>query len=133
VGGAAKQYTSDPAVFGWRLFDVIEFGARGWVEALGWPAERISAWREAGGQPYADEEALAAFGLQLTPRLFTAPRLPETIEGMHALLTERLPRTLVALDGREGRAEGIVFRSPDRKAIAKARFQDYERTLKRRR
>ena len=31
-----------------------------------------------------------------------------------------------------GAAEGIVLRTPDRSVIAKARFQDYERTLKRR-
>jgi hypothetical protein len=133
VGGAAKHYTADPSVFGWRLFDVAEFGGH-WTAP---PAAQISTWREAGGQPFASEESLADLaeraGVALTPRLFTAEALPESIEGMHALLTERLPRTLVSLDGRDGRAEGIVFRSPDRKVIAKARFQDYERTLKRRR
>ncbi|GAA4246621.1 hypothetical protein GCM10022255_018720 [Dactylosporangium darangshiense] len=135
VGGAAKQYTSDPSVFGWRLFDVVELDD--WAAALTWPAAQISAWRESGGQPFASEEALAALagraGLALTPRLFTAEALPESVAGMHALLVERLPRTLVSLDGRDGRAEGIVFRTADRKVIAKARFQDYERTLKRRR
>jgi hypothetical protein len=135
IGGAAKQYTSDPARFGWRLFDVVLLAD--WAEPLSWPQAQISAWREAGGQPFAAEERLAdlaaAAGLELTPRLFRTGSLPESIAGMHALLTERLPRTLVSLTGGEGRAEGIVFRAPDRKVIAKARFQDYERTLKRRR
>ena len=52
---------------------------------------------------------------------------------MHELLTASLPTTLVGLDGTDGRAEGLVLRAPDRSVIAKARFQDYERTLRRRR
>jgi hypothetical protein len=39
-----------------------------------------------------------------------------------------------ALDGAAGgQAEGIVLRSADRRTIAKARFHDYDRTLRRRR
>jgi hypothetical protein len=34
-------------------------------------------------------------------------------------------------DGGGGWAEGIVLRTPDRSVIAKARFQDYNRTLRR--
>ncbi|MFI5907422.1 RNA ligase family protein [Dactylosporangium sp. NPDC051541] len=134
VGGAAKQYTKDSARFGWRLFDVVLL--ENWATALTWPQAQISAWREAGGQPYADEERLqdlaATARLELTPRLFRADALPTSIEGMRELLTSRLPETLVGLDGTRGRAEGIVFRTPDRKVIAKARFQDYARTLQRR-
>ncbi|WP_432987115.1 RNA ligase family protein [Dactylosporangium sp. CA-233914] len=136
VGGAARQYTTDPARFGWRLFDVVRL--ENWSEPFTWPQSRISAWREAGGQPFAEEQDLtdlaATAGLELTPRLFRTDTLPESVEGMHALLTERLPKTLVGLDEKaQGRPEGIVLRSPDRKVIAKARFQDYTRTLKRRR
>ena len=135
VGGAAKQYTADSSKFGWRLFDVMVLDD--WATATSWPQPQISTWREAGGQPFAEEETIlslaAAAGLEVTPRLFRTDALPDSIDGMHALLKERLPETLVGLDGTHGRAEGIVFRSPDRKVIAKARFQDYERTLKRRR
>jgi len=140
VGGAAKQYTTDPSRFGWRLFDVVLLDD--WASALTWPAARISAWREAGGQPFAGEDRLAelaaAADLALTPRLFRRPAdaLPTTIEGMQALLTQTLPATLVALDGAggvAGRSEGIVLRTEDRSVIAKARFQDYARTLQRRR
>lgn len=42
------------------------------------------------------------------------------------------PQTFVVMDGQPGRPEGIVLRSETRSVIAKARFQDYERTLKRR-
>lgn len=135
VGGAAKQYTTDPSVFGWRLFDVVLL--EDWPAVFSWPQARLSAWRESGGQPFASEEQLTelagAAGLSLTPRLFRTDSLPESIEDMQALLTRALPHTLVSLDEHEGTAEGIVLRTPDRKVIAKARFQDYARTLKRRR
>lgn len=134
IGGQAKQYSGRGAV-GWRLFDVAEVGDL--RERLEWPAERISAWREAGGQTWATEDELRAVtAFDLAPRLFTVDggELPADVAGMHAFLGERLPGTLVALDDSGlGRAEGIVLRTPDRSVIAKARFQDYERTLKRRR
>ncbi|MEU4775942.1 hypothetical protein [Micromonospora sp. NPDC023644] len=38
----------------------------------------------------------------------------------------------MALDGPAGRSEGLVLRAADRSVIAKARFQDYERTVRRR-
>lgn len=41
-----------------------------------------------------------------------------------------LPATQVALsDNALGRAEGVVLRTKDRSRIAKARFEDYARTL----
>jgi hypothetical protein len=137
VGGAAAQYTRDNTVFGWRLFDVVELAE--WQPPMSWPTARISAWREAGGQPWVPEDVLAGLaaeaGLALTPRLWHRPgaSLPTTIPDMHELLVSSLPATLVGLGGAAGRAEGIVLRAPDRSVIAKARFQDYERTLRRRR
>ncbi len=134
IGGQAKQYSTRGAI-GWRLFDVAEVGDL--QERLDWPAQRIAAWRDGGGQSYATEEELQAVtAFDLTPRLFTVDgaQLPADVAGMHAFLGERLPETLVALDDSgQGRPEGIVLRAPDRSVIAKARFQDYERTLKRRR
>ncbi|OJF11777.1 RNA ligase family protein [Couchioplanes caeruleus] len=137
IGAAAKQYTSDPATFGWRLFDVLVQPDP--AEPLAWPAERIAAWRDAGGQPFLPENELVAAaeeaGLELTPRLFTwdAAALPVDLEKTDAFLRELLPHTRVPLDDTAGRGpEGIVLRSPDRGVIAKARFQDYARTLKRR-
>ncbi|GAA2676193.1 RNA ligase family protein [Actinoplanes palleronii] len=133
IGAQAKQYSTRGAV-GWRLFDVAEVPDL--AERLTWPAERIAAWRDGGGQSFATEDALQAVtDFELTPRLFTVDGadLPADVAGMHAFLGERLPETLVALDDSgQRRAEGIVLRSPDRSVIAKARFQDYERTLKRR-
>ncbi|MEV6343561.1 RNA ligase family protein [Actinoplanes sp. NPDC051851] len=136
IGGQAKQYSTRGAD-GWRLFDMATVGAL--EERLSWPAERISRWREGGGQAYSEEVELQAAGvtagIELAPRLFTVDgsSLPTEVAGMHAFLTEWLPETFVALDETgQGAPEGIVLRSPDRSVIAKARFQDYERTLKRR-
>lgn len=62
-----------------------------------------------------------------------AKDLPTGIEERQAFLAEHAPRTFAARDPEAGgRAEGIVLRTADRSVIAKARFQDYQRTLKRR-
>jgi hypothetical protein len=136
IGGQARQYTADSARVGWRLFDValIDF-----AEVEGWPAERISRWRDEGGQAYLAEAELERAardaGLALTPRLFTldAADLPTDIEGTQAFLDRHLSGSRCVLDeSGQGTAEGIVLRTPDRSVIAKARFQDYQRTLKRR-
>ncbi|MDT0530611.1 RNA ligase family protein [Micromonospora sp. DSM 115977] len=135
VTAASRQYTAERRV-GHRLFDVAVLDDP--APMLDWPAQRISAWRDGGGQRFLGEADLVgradASGLATVPRLATVPaeELPRDIEGMHTFLTGYLPRTLVALDGPAGRSEGLVLRAADRSAIAKARFQDYERTLKRR-
>ncbi|MEV6967403.1 RNA ligase family protein [Hamadaea sp. NPDC051192] len=136
VTAASKQYTGGRSI-GNRLFDVAVVGD--YREMSDWDARRISGWRDDGGQDFLDEAALRQTaertGLVLTPRLFEidATDLPTDIARTKAFLDEWMPATLAALDGdAAGRAEGIVLRTPDRKAIAKARFQDYERTLKRR-
>ena len=136
IGAHAKQYSTRGTV-GWRLFDTALIS--GYESLLAAAPQEISAWREGGGQPWADEDALhtiaADAGVELTPRLFTvdAADLPTDLERTHALLTERLPETRVRLDDSgQGASEGIVFRTPDRSVIAKARFQDYARTAKRR-
>ena len=137
VTAASKQYTSTRAV-GFRLFDMAVIGD--YADLLARPAQQISAWRDGGGQRYLSEEDLTALaerdGLTLTPRLFTvdAEDLPVELDKTRALLAEHLPRTRSALDeGAAGAPEGIVLRSADRATIAKARFQDYDRTLRRKR
>lgn len=57
--------------------------------------------------------------------------LPADIEGMRAFL-EPYKTTTVATSGEPGACEGVVLRAADRSVITKARFQDYDRTLKRR-
>lgn len=138
IGGAAKNYTITPGQVGWRVFDVALLD--NYAEIINWPTERISHWRDNSGQPFMTEYDLTAYaatnGLELTPRLFCldASEVPTDMAKMKAFLDDCLPRTFVALDGATaGKAEGIVLRTDNRSAIAKARFQDYERTLKRRR
>lgn len=133
--GNAKQYSTAGRP-GWRLFDVAEFTS---TEVLGWDVERIASWRDRGGQTFLDEDALTLlvntwFGLDLTPRLFTldAAELPTDLDKTLVFLRDHLPRTRAAVgDHPPGHAEGIVLRSADRTAIAKARFADYERTIRR--
>lgn len=137
IGSAAKQYARHGEV-GWRLFDVAIIDD--YAEIMDWPSQRISGWREGGGQEFVAEDRLRyaakVAGVELTPRLFAIEPedLPTDIEKMALFLAEHAPATRVALgDTEPGRAEGIVLRTENRSTIAKARFQDYERTLKRRR
>lgn len=131
IGGAARQYTGSRTV-GHRLFDVVVVDG----SVLEWPREKVASWREHGGQQFHSEGDLTAFAAQehvpVTPLLGVVPAadLPSSIADMHEFLGGRLPETRVALDGGAGgRPEGIVLRQADRGVIAKARFQDYRRTL----
>lgn len=135
ITAASKQYTGNRTV-GHRLFDMVVL--RDYDAVLGMPLAQISAWRESGGQPFAAEAELAdaavAAGLELTPRLFTldAAELPRDIDTTREFLAAHLSETRCGLDdGAAGHPEGIVLRTPDRSIIAKARFEDYDRTLRR--
>ncbi|GGU40652.1 RNA ligase family protein [Streptomyces violascens] len=130
---ASKEYTGSHAV-GFRLFDVAAVDAAVLERT---PAE-ISSWREHGGQQFftEDELALAAAenSVELTPRLgrVAADQLPTDLAGMQDFLATQLPTTRVALDGGAGgRPEGLVLRTTDRSVIAKARVEDYARTMRR--
>ncbi|MFD8234047.1 RNA ligase family protein [Streptomyces sp. NPDC059696] len=134
IGGAAKQYTGNGNV-DYRLFDIACI----LPDVLDWDRAQISTWRDNGGQRFCNEATLqraaTAEGIEVTPRLATldADALPAGIQETHDWLTAYLPATRVALDDTAGgQAEGIVLRTVDRSVIAKARFQDYARTLKRR-
>jgi hypothetical protein len=137
IGAAAREYTGTRQV-GYLMFDAATIP----LEVLDWPRERISAWRDQGGQQFIDETALADLAgladdewLEVTPRLATVngAELPTDIDGMHKFLNQYAPESLAALDPDAGRTpEGIVLRTADRSVIAKARFQDYQRTAKRR-
>jgi hypothetical protein len=134
VTGASREYTGSRNV-GYRMFDAVTIA---W-DVLDRPRAAISAWREDGGQRFHTEDELALAAkeedIELTPRLATvaAGELPEGIEEMQDFLNRCLPATQVALDdGAGGRPEGVVLRTTARTVIAKARFQDYQRTLKRR-
>lgn len=136
VTAASKQYTSEQRV-AYRMFDVVRL--KDYVSLLAMSSAHIAAWRDSGGQAFVNEDALQALAAQheipLTPRLFTldGAALPQGIVEMRAFLQEHLSATLCRLDdSASGKPEGIVLRAADRACLAKARFEDYERTLKRR-
>lgn len=136
VTAASKQYTGHRAV-GFRLFDVIRLDDIDGI--LSQDPSQISNWREAGGQTFVTEDALQEFatdhGFDLTPRVLELPAsdLPSLIDEGLPFLQRAIPQTQCTLDDAGGgRPEGIVVRTRDRIRIAKLRFQDYERTMKRR-
>jgi hypothetical protein len=135
IGGAAKQYTTSGRV-DYRLFDIACL----LPDVLEWDRAQISTWRDGGGQRFCNEATLHraadAEGIELTPRVaaLDAATMPTGLEETRDWLAAYLPTTRVALDeGAGAQPEGIVLRTTDRSVIAKARFQDYQRTLKRRR
>lgn len=93
----------------------------------------IASWRDRGGQPFMDEDRLMRTALanlvELTPRLAQVDALPRTLAETAEWLRQ-WPTTQAGLDAPAGRSEGVVVRSPDRKQIAKIRFEDYARSLR---
>lgn len=141
IGAAAKNYSRTGAV-GYRMFDIAFVP----VEAFGWSIEKIAFRRDEGTlQVWATEHVLQraseAENIPLVPRLgsMDAEKLPgsgrDGIRNMQAMLEQYTPITRVGLDTEPysgGDAEGIVLRTSDRQIIAKARFEDYRRTMKKR-
>lgn len=134
IGPAAKRYTSEGRT-GFRLFDIAFIPA----EVLDWPRERIAAWRDGGGQKFANEATLLRgarnLSVPVTPRLGTvsAEQLPVTLGGMdHWLSNKYAFQSLAMLDGADtpGASEGMVLRTHDRSVIAKARIEDYAKVLR---
>ena len=132
IGAQAKQYTGTGQT-GYRLFDVAFVPS----EVLGWERDRIAGWRDHGGQRWATEATLGrlneAEGIPLVPRMgyCTPDFLPQTVEEMHRFLAGKMPKSEVTLDDTAGATpEGLVLRTSDRSVIAKARFEDYERTAR---
>lgn len=139
TGKHHRNYSDDGKKAGFRVFDV----AKVHTEVLDWTPEQISSWRERGGQSFMPFDLLTRFcehfGLEQAPLVWsctTPEMLPgeSIVEGMGLLDGILLAHkaTRCALDGSPaGRPEGIVLRSRDRRAIAKLRFEDYHRTLRR--
>jgi hypothetical protein len=136
VGAAAKNYTStDRVVF--RVFDAFEMSLDAVFAEFEKPIERISLWRENGGQPFLSVAALDALALERgfdrVPSLGAAPAssMPRSIAEAAAFLTPYAKTSAPLDEAALGHAEGMVIRSMDRRQIAKLRFDDYRRTLKR--
>lgn len=130
---ASRHYSALGGV-GFRLFDIAFIDPVVLERGL----EQVASWRDHGGQHFCTETRLQeianGLGLELTPRLlstpgrlFTVPAadLPVTLANTQEWLKLLLPQTQAGIDITGGRAEGVVLRTKDRSAIAKARFQDY--------
>lgn len=137
IGGNARQYSGRKQV-GYRLFDVVRVEHFADLLLLG--AEQLAAWRESGEQRFLTVSELAQWAERLElPRVppvwqGDASALPRDLAEAHAFMKGVLAQSLCALDeDAGGKPEGIVVRTPDRSTIAKLRFEDYERTLRRQR
>jgi len=136
VSSNSKQYTTEGLV-GFRLFDIGICGD--FEEKLSWTPERIASWREHGGQEWASETTIVdeawSFGLKVTPRLvdgvLLGDSIPTSVGATYEWLKEHIHVSQARLDpAAPGRPEGVVVRSFDRTRIAKIRYEDYERTLR---
>lgn len=143
VGKAARQYAGDKTRVGYRLFDIMEYKSAQFDEVMGMSREQISIWRDRGNQPFLGwDDYLAVVqdvNLIRVPVLdasFSTSLMPTTFAGAQHLMGEWLGEdggyTQAALDsGAQGRPEGVVFKSHDRKVTAKLRFADYASTVRR--
>lgn len=130
VGSKGKEYAKNAT--GFRVFDIAHI--EGVEEKLTWPREKISSWREHGGQEFFAVDTLKAaverIGLDAVPFLLaTNTSLPRTFLGANNWLGSLVSYTRCDPSVWRGRAEGAVVRTHDRKTIAKLRFEDYRRAL----
>ena len=120
-----------------RMFDVATITEKQFNEMMEWPIGNISAWRENGGQNFysIDRQKCIAESLSIerVPDLLevSVDFMPKTLTNALKFLEDNIPSTQAAIDDSgKGDPEGIVFRSSDRRVIAKARYEDYKRTFK---
>lgn len=133
VSKASRQYT-DKRTLGFRVFDTLHMQAEYVYTMMSKSRETIAAWRDNGGQPFCSYDQTFIkykdmLGYETVP-IQDAEHPPTDIEGTLEWLRWIAPRTAVHLDGGDGEAEGVVIRTDDRSIIAKIRFEDYERTLR---
>lgn len=130
IGGNAKNYSKVGAT-GFRIFDIAHVAPDIFLT----DPETASIWRKSGGQrwmPWDQVKALVGGldGVETVPEVGRCHFVDLPTEHRATLdwLERMTPKTRCGLT-EQGPAEGMVLRSPDRSTIAKARFQDYRRTL----
>jgi hypothetical protein len=128
---ANKQYTGHNAM-GFRVFDFALVPHIILEESR----ETISGWRQRGGQEFLTTESIyeaaKAIGMWSVPHLgiTSGSELPTDVSGTLAWMHANSQDTNAKLDPEaQGKLEGIVIRSADRRAIAKLRFEDYQKTM----
>lgn len=139
IGQSWKHYTRDPGQFGHRLFDVIRFGIKEFIELMRLPRDQIAPWRDHGGQPFLSWPDFVDVAQETN--LLRAPvlerqvpgwELPQGLQETSDWLDAWFPdgATRAGLSVFAGRPEGVVLKSHDHKVTAKLRFEDYRKTLK---
>ena len=104
--------------------------------------DEVSNWRENNNQPWWNMNEMTTFIINCCGLVEYAPfkllcsikSIPTDIEETYEFM-RRFQHTDVNLDGtgkQNAKAEGIVIRTYDRSYIAKLRFEDYEKTFKKR-
>lgn len=130
---AAKNYT-DNNTQGYRVFDVFSLTVAEFNNLMSMPIEKIAEWRDRGGQPFYSEREKQEFiercSLEAAPLLdeIEGNSLPLNMDDTFAYL-KNFEKTKVGINA-EGKSEGIIVRTHDRKMIRKIRFEDYERTFR---
>lgn len=133
IGRGCKNYSKNKETK-FRVFDMWQMEIDNVLDLLDKDLDKLSTWREHGGQPYVDIETLKTyckdFGLDKTPVLFSMKKseFPKSIQEVYDFM-KQFKETKVGLDC-TGKSEGFVIRNNTRKYIKKIRFEEYEKTLK---
>ena len=129
----AKQYSTH-GNFSVRIFDLWIMEQDKIEEMLDMNVDRISSWREQGGQPYVNVNALSDFCkdflLDCVPYIKTVSgtEIPETLQDVWDWMQEFAKSNACIDNSGLGNSEGIVVRYADRSLIRKIRFEDYLKT-----
>lgn len=128
----AKQYTGH-GNSGIRFFDYWTMDMDEFRKLLELPLEKISSWREHGGQPFVSVSELKGFcmnaKLETVPYIYTTvvDLFPNDLQTVWNWL-QAFSRTRASLDDDgKNHSEGVVVRTEDRSMIRKIRFEDYEK------
>lgn len=131
ITAASRNYTTTNEAEA-RLFDVATIPPG----VFTWPREKVSKWREDGGQIWCDvadiDKHAAIQGLDTVPMLAQvhAEDMPVSIQDTYDWACGVLPVSGALIDAdAAGAPEGVVVRSNARTEIAKIRFKDYRRSL----
>lgn len=129
-----KQYTTKNS-YSIRFFDAMSLSYEEAEEIYEFSPDRISTWRENGGQKYFSvlelSDFCSTFELTMVPYLVEMDgtdipnKLQEVWDWMQVYAT-----SIAGIDIENGCSEGIVVRTENRSLIRKIRFQDYQRTKK---
>lgn len=132
IGSGGKNYTTTDKV-GFRVFDIMDLNHA--IDTCnGATIEEIASWRDNMNQkflPWSDvQEWVESAGIEMVPRIPAIDHLPLGIDDTYVWLCNWARTTRASLDY-IGAAEGVVVRSWDNRERCKIRFEDYERTIRR--